>query len=95
MRRRRVDHNQKEVTSALRRIGASVAILSMVGKGVPDLLVGYHGKNYLIELKDGEKVASKKKLTDDEKDFHAIWKGRIDIAESWQDAFKVIGAMKS
>ena len=40
----RVDRNQAEIVVALRAGGASVQPLHAVGKGVPDLLVGWRGK---------------------------------------------------
>lgn len=50
--RSRVDANHHAVVSALRQIGCSVTDLSRVGGGVPDLLVGYHGRTLLVEVKD-------------------------------------------
>ena len=45
--RGRIDDNQKEVVSQLRKLGVSVAITSMLGKGFPDLVLGHQNKNYL------------------------------------------------
>lgn len=70
--------------------GVSVVTIHTVGKGVPDLILGYRGKNYLIELKDGKRFKSEKKLTDDEKEFHEKWQGQICIAESIDDILKLI-----
>ena len=67
---KRVDANQKEIVNKLRAIGASIQDLSMVGKGCPDILVGFRCKNYLFEIKDGNKYASQRKLTDSEKEWH-------------------------
>ena len=52
---KKVDSNQTRVVKALRELGATVQHLHAVGKGCPDLLVGYKGSNYLLEVKDGEK----------------------------------------
>ena len=46
----RVDTNQKELVTQLMKIGATVSILSNVGGGVPDIIVGYKGVNYLFEM---------------------------------------------
>lgn len=70
--------------------GLSVVSIHTVGKGVPDLLVGFKGVNYLVELKDGAKVKSAKKLTPDEEEFHANWKGQVCVAESIDDILKII-----
>jgi hypothetical protein len=59
----KVDDNHAEVVKALRKIGAKVVDLSRVGGGVPDLLVGIAGKWLLIEVKDGAKTASRRRLT--------------------------------
>jgi hypothetical protein len=54
--------------------------------------VGYRGVNYLFEIKDGEKVPSKQKLTKDEKCWHSIWYGRVEIVRSVPEALQSIGA---
>ena len=48
----RTDGNQAEVVAALQAYGASVQSLAGVGKGCPDLLVGFRGVTYLLEVKD-------------------------------------------
>ena len=47
----KVDANQADIVAALRRIGATVQCLHQVGHGCPDLLVGWHGENILLEVK--------------------------------------------
>lgn len=63
----RVDENQKEVVAALRKIGATVTPIHMVGKGVSDLLVSYRQQWLVMEVKDGAKPPSARALTPDEK----------------------------
>jgi hypothetical protein len=75
MRARAVDENQQTVVKALRALGISVQVLSMVGNGFPDLLVGYQGRNYLVELKDGRKPPSGRKVTPKEKEWANAWQG--------------------
>ena len=75
----RVDTNQKELVTQLRKIGATVSILSNVGGGVPDIIVGYKGVNYLFEIKDGDKPPSQRKLTPDESKFFDTWQGNCHI----------------
>ena len=89
--RGRIDDNQKEVVSQLRKLGVSVAITSMLGKGFPDLVLGHQNKNYLIELKDGSKTKSRKTLTEDEAKFFNDWKGQVDKCESLDDICRIIG----
>ncbi len=51
----KVDANQKRIVKMLRDLGCSVAYLHEVGSGVPDLLVGYGAKNYLLEVVGDDK----------------------------------------
>lgn len=67
----KVDDNQSEIVSALRQCGAFVTSLAAVGKGCPDLLVGFRGRWMLIEVKDGKKSPSERKLTEWQEYFHA------------------------
>jgi hypothetical protein len=87
----RIDANQKEIVAALRRAGCSVQSLATVGKGCPDLIVGRNGKNFLIEVKDGAKVPSARKLTDDEKRWHEQWNGQVSIVEDVDQALQLVG----
>jgi hypothetical protein len=83
----RVDANQAQIVSALRAAGAYVWII-----GLPvDLLVGYNGNTFLVEIKDGPK----KRLTKLQQDFFENWSGstlaRIDGPEA---ALRMIGVAK-
>lgn len=87
----KVDANQKRIVKSLRGVpGVTVAITSQLGKGFVDIVVGYKGMNYLIELKDGEKVKSARKLTEDEVVFHDNWKGQVAVCNSFDEIFKLI-----
>ena len=83
---RRVDENQNEIVTALRKCGAFVRIISQ-GDGIPDLLVGYKGYTILMEVKDGDKVPSARKLTEaEEKFFHEWTGGLLVVVESVEQA---------
>jgi Holliday junction resolvase len=88
----KTDSNQTEVVSALRQAGASVQSLAATGKGVPDLLVGYQGINYLMEVKDGNKVPSAQKLSIDQEHWHSVWRGTVHIVKSIDEALKILNA---
>ena len=88
--RAKKDDNQDDIVAALRKMGASVWITSQMGNGSPDLVVGYAGKNYLIEVKDGSKPPSAQKLTGDESKFHDGWGGNIFVVKSVDDAIDLI-----
>jgi hypothetical protein len=53
---KRADSNQKEIMDMCRKIPAlSVFSTHTIGKGFPDIVIGFKGINYLIEIKDGSK----------------------------------------
>ncbi len=105
---KRVDANQKVIVAALEDAGATVTHLHEVGKGCPDILVGYgkqehetllevvytEGSNYLMEIKDGSKPPSKRKLTPAQKKWHNEWRGQVAIVYDIDDALRVIGVLK-
>lgn len=91
MRAKRVDDNQTTIVRQLRKLGVSVQHLHTIGQGCPDLLLGVRGKNFLVELKDGSKSESKKKLTDDEEKFFNEWNGQVNKCETLEEIIKVIG----
>jgi len=78
----RVDANQKEIVQELRKRGISVLHTHQLGKGAPDIIVGYMNSNYLIELKDGNKSKSQQRLTKDELDFSLKWCGNYAVCNS-------------
>jgi len=72
----RIDANQEQIVAALRAMGATVRIVTQ-GNGLPDLLVGFRGVTILMEVKDGQKVPSARKLTPAEQKFFEEWRGGI------------------
>ena len=86
----RVDANQNEIVTMLRKMGYSVAITSDCGKGFPDIVVGRSGRNYLFEIKDGNKPPSAQKLTDAEQQFADTWKGQYNVITCLDDAIKIL-----
>jgi hypothetical protein len=87
---KRTDANQTAIVSAFRKCGASVAITSALGKGFPDLVVGYRRRNFLVEIKDGSKPPSAQKLTPDETKWHDAWRGQITIIRSVDDVLTLL-----
>ena len=76
MRAAAVDRNQAEIVKALRKSGCRVYVCSSFGKGFPDLLVGLPDRTLAyVEIKDGSKPPSARKLTPDQVKFHAEWYG--------------------
>lgn len=83
----KTDRNQKDIVDALRKAGFSVQCLSAVGKGFPDLLVGFDFENYLIEVKDGLKA----KLNDDQVIWHNKWNGHVTVIHNMEELNTFIG----
>ena len=88
----RTDGNHAEIREAFRQLGCSVADTSRLGDGFPDLLVGYRRRNLLVEVKDGSKSPSRRKLSDDEAKFHAEWRGQVAVVETVDDVARLIAA---
>lgn len=80
-----VDANQAIIIAAFRRLGCTVQPLHTVGKGCPDALVGYRGRSYAVEIKDGDKPPSARKLTPAEQQWHDDWRGHVCIVTSLDD----------
>jgi len=83
----RVDQNKDQIVSALRAAGAYVWDLKLP----VDLLVGYAGHTFLVEIKRDNKA----RLTTLQREFFARWTGgtlaRIDSPEA---ALRMIGVVK-
>lgn len=86
----RVDANQKEIVTELRKLDVSVLHTHQLGKGAPDLILGYRNDNFLIELKDGSKTKSQQKLTPDEIEFQNKWQGNYAVCNSLEQVLTVI-----
>jgi len=47
--------------------------------------------NYLLEVKDGAKPPSERKLTPDQVEWHAAYRGRVKVVHSIAEAFYAVG----
>lgn len=77
----RLDRNHAEIRDALERAGATV-----VPDGPLDLLVGYRGTNFLLEVK-----TATGKLRVKQEGFIRRWKGQVTVVRTVEDALAVIG----
>src|SRR5262249_34944010 len=94
MRPRRTDANHKAIVLVLRQIGAAVLDIHSIG-GALDLLVGFCGVLYLVELKDGAKSPSRRKVTPAEQATIALFKGQgcpVVVVGSIEELLRAIGA---
>lgn len=77
------DLAERPIIKALRDIGASVELMDRP----VDLLVGYRGQTILMEVK-----TDKAKLTEDQKEFMAEWKGGpVYTVRSVEQALACVG----
>ena len=87
----RVDGNHAECIKALREAGISAISLASVGDGCGDILAGFRGANFLIEVKDGDKPQ-----TAAERDFAAEWSGHYAVVTNAEAAVgAVVNAAKA
>lgn len=86
MARSKADSNQPAIRDGLRALGATVQCLHTVRRGCPDLLVGWRGRNWLLELK-----GPGGKLTPDEVHWHGTWGGQVATVSTLEQALEVIG----
>jgi hypothetical protein len=98
-RKGRVDVTQGSIVIALRAIGASVQPLSAVGRGCPDLLCGWDGKNVLMEIKQpygprGGTSEDGQLLNTEQLKWHRAWKGQVAVVRSIDQAMDALGIDK-
>lgn len=91
---RRTDGNQGSLVAYLRTLGCSVEVLSDVGRGVPDLLVGLCGVNALAEVKDPAQPLSARRLTPDQAEWHRAWRGQVTVLETEDDALALVARLR-
>lgn len=83
----RVDGNHTAIVAALRQAGCSVLDLRSLGHGTPDLLVGFRGRDRLLEVK-----TARGRVLEAQKGFAASWQGRpVAVVRSVDQAFEAIG----
>lgn len=92
---RAVDANQAEVVAAFRALGCTVHSTASVGSGFPDLAVGLLGRTHLVEVKDGRKVPSARKLTPLEAKFSTSWRGGWHLVECREDVVALVESWRT
>jgi hypothetical protein len=95
-RPRRVDSNHREVLDALEAVGAVVLDTHAI-PGALDAVVGFRGRLHLLEIKDGRKPPSARKLTPAEADTIGRFMAAgcpVHVVASVDDALRAIGATK-
>lgn len=80
----RKDDNHTEIVNEFRRLGWSVLDIAQL-KNCCDLVVAKDGYTVAVEVKDGEKPPSKRKLSQGEVKFRDSWKGIYFLVMSKED----------
>lgn len=80
----RLDANHRDIRAGLEALGATCE-----SKGPLDLIVGFRGANYLLEIK-----TNTGKLRPTQQKFFREWKGQKALVRTMDDALKAIGAVR-
>lgn len=91
----RIDKNQPEIVKTFREQGLTVAITSNAHDGFPDIVIGYGLITVLVEIKDGSKPPSQRKLTKDQVKFHSEFTGAITVIENVSQAIQLSDTIKA
>ena len=87
----RRDTNEAAIVRALEAVGATVQRLD--APGVPDLLIGFRGSNYLIECKSTTYgPARARRFTPDQRSWLLRWRGQRAVVTKPSDALHAIWA---
>jgi len=89
------DANHNEVVDALKKAGAYVLDMSHVGRGFPDLIVGFQSKTILMEIKNSKTSYGKKGLNKNQLKWKEHWLGgAYCVVDSPEAALRMIGLLK-
>ncbi len=90
-RAHRTDANHSQIRSVLRSLCPAVADTSHVGDGFADLVIKVRpGLVLLVEIKDGSKPPSARKLTPDEAAFARLWGDSYRVVTSVDEAIALV-----
>ena len=92
----RTDKTQSTIVERLRSLDVIVRVTSNVGQGFPDLvcLDPWTRVIFLVEVKDGAKTPSQRKLTPDEQRFFNEWLGCVQIVSSLEEADTLVNQVR-
>ena len=82
----RRDGNHAEIKKALEDCGCSVWDTADIGGGFPDLVVGRHGRTYLVEVK-----TLKGKEKPNQREARAAWRGSWHVVRTIEEACRAVG----
>lgn len=84
------DSTQDGIVKALRKCGATVVFTTQLGRGAPDLLVGFRRRTFLLEVK-----GPKTPLEQHQVEWHQSWRGQpVDVVRTPLEALQAVGAVR-
>ena len=84
----KVDDNQKETVKLFRELGWCVLIISQL-KNCCDIIISKNNITIAIEIKDGKKPPSSRKLSEGELKFKSEWKGLYELVICDEDVINI------
>ncbi len=91
---RHLDSNHASVVARFRALGCTVLRIESAQAGCPDLLVGRCGVDQQVEVKDGAKVPSARRMSAAQLEHQASWRGRGPVlVECPEDVDAVVARM--
>jgi len=94
--RYQADGNQAAIVRDLRAVGCSVQIIEGANgtAGVPDLLVGRRGSNYLLEVKRPKAKGQRAgRLSAEQREWHLAWRGQSEVVSNTAEAYAAVGLL--
>lgn len=92
---RKVDDNHTAVVERFEALGFAVQSLAAIGNGCPDLLVSRGQKTACVEVKDGAKVPSARRVNDGQRAWWSRWKGKVFLVEKLDDVNRIEEAWRN
>ena len=73
------DANHPAIVERFQQWGATVADTAAMGEGFPDLVIGLAGIDQQVEVKDGGKSPSERRLSSGQIKHFTTWRGRQPV----------------
>lgn len=89
----RKDENHQEIVAYCRGLGFSVLDVAAL-KNCCDIIISKDEYTVAIEIKDGKKPPSKRRLTEGEEKFRKEWKGAYRLVTCVEDIDNLVNAMR-
>lgn len=86
------DLNQDVIVRTLQEVGATVLDLADQGNGCPDIVVGWHGENILMEIKNPDNSYGRRGLNKNQTEWAELWRGgKVYVVRTPEEALEVLG----